>query len=98
MTNIFKHSSNRRSAFFFHWFGFEPQTPDDKNRSFFKKDFSTYHNNNYRLFLLYMQLGNDFTIKKKYFNVKHKIIIMPVKLVTPALFIQNWANFFSENY
>lgn len=45
-----------------------------------------------------MQLGNDFTIKKKYFNVKHKINIMPVKLVTPALFIQNWANFFSENY
>lgn len=42
-----------------------------------------------------MQLGNDFTIKKEYFNVKHnKIIIMPVKLVTPALFIQNWANFF----
>lgn len=82
----------------FDWFGFEPQTPDDKNRPLKKKDFFTYHNNNYRLFSLYMQLGNDFTIKKKYFNVKHKINIMPVKLVTPASFIQNWANFFSENY
>lgn len=98
MTNMFKHSSNRRSAFFYlTGLASNHRRLTIRIDPFKKKDFFTYHNNNYRLFSLYMQLGNDFTIKKKYFNVKHKII-MPVKLVTPALFIQNWANFFSENY
>lgn len=94
MTDMY--SSNRRSAFFY----LTGLASNHRRLTIridpLKKDFFTYHNNNYRLFSLYMQLGNDFTIKKKYFNVKHKINIMPVKLVTPALFIQNWANFFSR--
>lgn len=53
---------------------------------FKKKDFFIYYNNNYWLFLLYMYLGNDFIIKKKYFNVKYKIIML-VKLVIFVLFI-----------